>query len=98
MPNRNEKNKRKELVRQWSLEQNEKFLNSLPMRKEKFLELFDCIDENITLDEDDFPSFRWTEKFLTANSIDRLLMINWFIQNGGGSDSEILWNIEDTFQ
>ena len=38
MPNRNEKNKRKELVRQWSLEQNEKFLNSLPMPKEKFLE------------------------------------------------------------
>lgn len=98
MPNRNEKNKRKELVRQWSLVQNEKFLKSLPMPKEKFLELFDYMDENITVEDDDLPSFRWTEKFLTAHSIDRLQVINWCLQNGGGSDSEILWNIEDAFQ
>ena len=93
-----DKKKRKELVKKWANENNLKFLESLPMPKETFFELFDFLDSNLTVEDELNPSFRLTSKFLEAKSINIPKVLEWCRENGGGDDQEILWNIEDSFE
>jgi energy-converting hydrogenase A subunit M len=91
-----EHDRRKELKRLYKDSQVQNFVNSLPMKIEKFKELFDFID-NSDLENSD-SNFEKTIEFCQTNKFDSDLIIDWIIENGAGNDSEVLYNIEEKFE
>ncbi len=90
------KEQKKKNIREWKQKEREKFLKTLPFSEEKFNELFDYLDAELekTKCKNDYTL---SKMFLEKNSIDFENCIDFFIQNGGGCDCEILMNIEELF-
>jgi hypothetical protein len=91
-----EKDNRKVLKNQYKQQQLEDFRQSLPMSVVLFRQLFDFLDEN--LDEETGTDLSFTQQFCIDKGIDFDVLRSWLIENGGGDDSEVLWNIEERFE
>jgi len=93
-----EKQRKKELKRQWQLEQQRKFEESLPMSREQFTHLFDQLDGCL---EEQGCNHTNT---LTMNILDDMKVTNkeevieWLREHGGYCDCEVLWNVEEYFE
>lgn len=88
--------KRKARIKKYKDEQKNKFINSLPISRNIFHELFDYLDERLS-EEDCNHDFEMTEEFLKQRNIPIEKVEAWLMGNGGGCDCEVLANVEDLF-
>ncbi len=91
------KNKQhRENIKAWKKKKEEEFLASLPFSEQKFQDLFDYLDvqlERAPCKHD----FSLTKRFLKKKWIRFDKHIDFFMENGGGCDCEILMNMVDLF-
>jgi hypothetical protein len=98
MLNKNEKEKRKQMLRDLSQKAEANFESSLPMSRDNFQKLFDYLDEAFQDKECDDTN-DLTKHFLTQTGIanpDKVL--TWLAEKGGHCDCEILANVEEQFE
>lgn len=86
----------KENINAWKKKQDEEFIASLPFSEQIFQDLFDYLDLHLESQPCEHD-FKLTDKFLKSRGIDLLKHTDFFIENGGGCDCEVLMNMEDLF-
>lgn len=96
MPSQSEKEKRKEILNRLKTEEKNKFLDSLPIDKHLFQDLFDFLDNE--LEEGCNHDFQITEKYLNSNNLPVSKVLDWLRENGGYCDCEVLFNVEEKFE
>lgn len=97
MPTKAEKERRKQIQRELKAKEYENFLNGLPIDKEILMDLFDFLDTEIE-NQGCNHDYSLTETFLKERNIDSNLIFEWFEENGGYCDCEILFNVEEKFE
>ena len=98
MPDKSEKERRRQIMEDILKKKDEEFESSLPMSRGMFKSLFDFLD--IELENSDCDnSLKLSHKFLASNQISNLEdVLEWLRDHGGGCDCEVLANIEDSFE
>lgn len=89
-----DKNKKKELLKQYTQEQKSSLINSLPFSTILFEQLLDYLDERLGIDGCD-DTLKYTIKFLNDNNLPVEKTLDWMRKNGCYCDCEVLANIED---
>ena len=80
-----DKARKKELLKAYANEQKQSFKdNSLPMDEELFWNLFDYVDEKLEANDGCDHSLTFTK--------------DWIVNEGGGCDCEVLYNVEERFE
>lgn len=98
MPNKFERNSRKQILSDIRKKAAEEFESSLPMSRHHFIKLFDYL--NTELNEKDCDDTNClTRNFLTQTDISNIqAVLDWLAGKGGYCDCEILANVEEQFQ
>lgn len=97
MPDKSEKQKRKELREEYSRKQREEFQNGLPMGNMLFTDLFGFLDEKLSEQECD-NELTLTKAWIEVNSPENANeIIRWLQDHGGYCDCEVLMNVEEYF-
>lgn len=95
---KDEKERRKQILDELRQKQQQEFEQSLPMDKEVFANLFDSLDTQLKEHGCDDTN-KLTTKFLEDNKIVNIeTVLNWLADNGSYCDCEILANIEEQFE
>ena len=98
MPDKNEKERRKQIMDDLQKKAEKEFENSLPMSRDSFKNLFDYLDKELNEKGcDDTNSL--TKTFLLqldAQNVEKVL--EWLVNYGGYCDCEILANGEEQFE
>ncbi len=97
MPSKAEKQRRKELHRELARKEYEDFLKSLPIDKTIIIELFDFLDLELGERECNHD-YQITQEFLKQKGVNNESLFDWFQENGGYCDCEILYNVEEKFE
>jgi hypothetical protein len=98
MPGKDEKEKRKKIMKDLQQKADEQFETSLPIGRNVFKTLFDHLDEQLG-EHDCDNSLKITEAFLSANSIENAaVVIHWLREHSGYCDCEVLANVEQLFE
>ncbi|MFT3911449.1 MAG: DUF2695 domain-containing protein [Ferruginibacter sp.] len=98
MPDKNEKERRKQIMDEIGRKEKEQFEKSLPMNRDKFKALFDYLDKQLSeVDCDD--TLKLTNLFLQSISVTNISEINkWLEERSGYCDCEVLANVEEEFE
>lgn len=97
MPDKNEKERRRQIRKELQEKAQIEFEESLPVSREIFQNLFDFLDEKLE-EHDCDDSLNLTKKFLETNHIENIEEVeNWLKENGGFCDCEVLYNVEEKF-
>ncbi len=96
MLSKEEKARRKAIQRELVEKERQEFLKTLPVAPEIIIELFDHLDKELEANgcEHDYSI---TKAFLASKKYNGDQIFEWFRENGGYCDCEILYNIEDRF-
>lgn len=98
MPDKSEKQKRKDLQEEYTRKQQEEFNNSLPMGRMLFTDLFDFLDKELSEQECD-NELTLTKAWIEVNNPDNAdKIIRWLRDHGGYCDCEVLMNTEEYFE
>ncbi len=94
----NEKERRREILRNLKNAAKQEFEASLPMTRHQFKQLFDHLDAALNeIDCDD--TLKITEAFLQEAGIANIPQVKeWLKNNGGYCDCEVLANVEEKFE
>ena len=93
-----DKARKKELLKDYKAKEKQNFQNSLPMDAELFRNLFDSVDEKLEANDGCDHSFTFTREFLETQKVDVESVLDWIINEGGGCDCEVLYNVEECFE
>ena len=98
MPDKSEKERRKQIMDDLKEKADQEFEASLPMTRDNFKKLFDYLDTELNEKGcDDTNSLaRISLVQLDAENADKVL--EWLATNGGYCDCEILANVEEKFE
>ncbi|TDR25779.1 DUF2695 domain-containing protein [Flavobacterium cheniae] len=97
MPNKNEKERRKIIVKELRLKAKNEFENKLPISRDYFLNLFNYLDEELSENECDH-NLEFTINFLNSQNIKNINKVtDWLKDNGGYCDCEVIANVEEMF-
>ena len=97
MPDKNEKERHKQLRDMLRLKEEAEFNASLPMSKELFMELFDYLDVKMGTEGCDH-TLKLTDLFLAENGVTNIATVReWLADKGGYCDCEALANVEELF-
>lgn len=98
MPDKSEKERRKQIMDDLRKKADEEFENSLPMSRVFFKKLFDHLDIQLNSKGcDDTNSL--TKTFLLQSNFERVdEVLEWLADHGGYCDCEILANVEEQFE
>ncbi len=98
MPDKNEKEIRRQIMEELAQKSEAAFEESIPMSRDDFKKLFDHLDEKLTGAECD-DTFKITELFLLNNKIPNSnAILDWLNENGAHCDCEVLMNVEELFE
>ena len=92
-----EKNKQKELLKDYKLKAKQSFVASLPFPKEYFTDLFDFLNEALENEGCDH-TLKLTEEYLRTKGIYSESAVGFFQENDGFCDCEVLSNVEEKFE
>lgn len=93
-----EKERRKQLLKEFREKQREEFEQSLPIDRKTFENLFDYLDNQFEKNNCDDTN-KMTLKFLEKNKVENIeVVLKWLADNGGYCDCEILANVEEKFE
>ena len=96
-----DKARKKELLKAYADKQRQSFKDSLPMDEELFWNLFDYVDEKLEENDGCDHSLTFTREFLEKQKVDLILLeivLDWIVNEGGGCDCEVLYNVEERFE
>ena len=93
-----DKARKKELLKNFKAKEKQSFQDSLPMDEEVFWELFDYLDERLEEQDGCDHSLSLTRAFLETKDVDVESILDWIVDNGGGCDCEVLYNVEERFE
>ena len=93
-----DKARKKELLKDYKAKEKQSFLDSLPMDEEVFWELFDYLDERLEEQDGCDHSLSLTRVFLETKGVEVENILEWIVDNGGGCDCEVLYNVEERFE
>ena len=93
-----DKARKKELLKNYKATEKQNFQDSLPMDEEVFWELFDYLDERLEEQDGCDHSLSLTRAFLETKGVDVESILDWIVDNGGGCDCEVLYNVEERFE
>ena len=98
MPDKSEKERRKQIMNDLRQKADEEFEASLPISRDIFKQLFDHLDTELSKKGcDDTSSL--TQDFLKQHEINNIdAVLTWLSEYGGYCDCEILANVEDHFE
>jgi len=96
MPSKEEKARRKAIHMELAEKERIEFLKTLPVAPEIIVELFDHLDLELEA-KGCGHDYSITKAFLASKQIQNDGIFEWFRENGGYCDCEILYNIEDAF-
>lgn len=95
---KNEKERRKQVLNELRERQQKEFEQSLPMDRVIFENLFHYIDNQLEENGCDDTN-KLATVFLEKNKIENIeTVLNWLAENGGYCDCEILANVEEKFE
>lgn len=98
MPDKNEKERRKQLQKDLQEKGLMEFEESLPISRELFLDLFDVLDQELEKKGCD-DSLMLTKQFLKIKRVQNTDEVEKFLkENGGFCDCEVLYNVEEKFE
>lgn len=98
MPDKTEKERRKQIQKELQKKAQIEFEKSLPISKELFQNLFDFLDEELEKNGCD-DRLKLTKQFLETNQIQNIDEVkSWLKENGGFCDCEVLYNVEELFE
>lgn len=92
-----EKDRQKQLRKEFKLKENQNFLNSLPFQTENFQDLFDFLNERLE-EEDCDDTLGLTTEYLRENGLYSEEVIDFLQQHGAYCDCEVLNNVEEKFE
>lgn len=93
-----EKERKKQLIKEFKHKQKEEFEQSLPMERILFEKLFDYLDNKLEENDCDDTN-KLATQFLKNNKIENIqTVLSWLSENGGYCDCEILANVEEKFE
>ena len=93
-----EKSKRKEILKAIKEKELAEFKQNLPMSKDKFIQLFELLDDELHEHGCDH-SLKLTEQILSNLEVkDVLSVLAWLKEQGGYCDCEVLMNVEEKFE
>ena len=93
-----EKERRKQILNELREKQQKEFEQSLPMDRKIFENLFDYLDYQLEENSCDDTN-KLALEFLVKNKIENIeTVLNWLAENGGYCDCEILANVEEKFE
>ena len=90
-----DKARKKELLKAYANEQKQSFKDSLPMDEELFWQLFDYVDEKLEENDGCDHSLIFTREFLEKQKVDVEIVLDWIVNEGGGCDCEVRYNVEE---
>ena len=93
-----DKARKKELLKAYANEQKQSFKDSLPMDEELFWQLFDYVDEKVEENDGCDQSLSFTRECLEKQKVDVEIVLDWIVNEGGGCDCEVLYNVEERFE
>ena len=93
-----DKARKKELLKGYKAKEKQNFQDSLPMDEEVFWELFDYLDERLEEQDGCDHSLSLTRAFLETKDVEVEGILEWIVDNGGGCDCEVLYNVEERFE
>lgn len=93
-----DKARKKELLKAYANEQKQSFKDSLPMDEELFWNLFDYVGEKLEAKDGCDHTLTFTREFLETQKVDVEHVLEWIINEGGGCDCEVLYNVEERFE
>ena len=98
MPDKNEKERRKQILDGLKEKAEKEFESSLPMDRENFIKLFDYLDLELG-DKGCDDTNKLTQTFLSQIGVENLnAVLEWLAKHGGYCDCEILANVEEQFE
>ncbi len=93
-----DKARKKELLKDYKAKEKQSFLESLPTDEDVFWELFDYLDEYLEEQDGCNHSLSLTRAFLETKGVEVERILEWIVDNGGGCDCEVLYNVEERFE
>ena len=98
MPDKSEKERRKQIVDDLKNKADQEFESSLPISRDNFKKLFDHLDANLN-DKGCDDTITLTKIFLLQFKIEKVdEVLEWLADHGGYCDCEILANVEEQFE
>ena len=98
MPDKNEMERRKQLLNDLRTKTDEEFESRLPMSRDNFKKLFDHLDTELG-DKDCDDTNILTRTFLQKINVDNIDdILEWLTDKDGYCDCEILANLEEQFE
>lgn len=98
MPDKSEKERRKEMIDNLKKKAGQEFEASLPISRDNFKKLFDYLDTSLA-DQDCDDTNSLTRTFLVQSGIANVEeVLEWLANRGGNCDCEILANVEEQFE
>ena len=97
MPSKSEKQRRRQIQIELREKEYREFIESLPIEKELIIELFDYLDYELGKQNCD-NDYKIAISFFKKKGIKNDKIFQWFKENGGYCDCEILSNIEGKFE
>ena len=98
MPDKNERERRKQIMDDLKKKADQEFESSLPMSRDNFKKLFDYLDSELTNKACDDTN-ALTKTFLLQSSVENIdNVLDWLADHGGYCDCEILSNVEEQFE
>ncbi len=97
MPDKNEKERRKQITNELREKAHEDFEKSLPLSRDRFKDLFDFLDNELTDNSCDH-TLKFTKAFFSTKDLDNFdETAKWLNEKGGYCDCEVLGNVEEMF-
>jgi hypothetical protein len=92
-----EKSKHLLLKKAFKQQEKEKFVASLPMQVNDFLELFEDLDNKL-VNTSCNHTLANTQNFLNKHRLPVQVVVSWLNEHGGYCDCEVLANVEEKFE
>ncbi|MBS1736002.1 MAG: DUF2695 domain-containing protein [Bacteroidetes bacterium] len=98
MPDKSEKERRKQIMDELKKQADQKFESNLPTSRENFKKLFDYLDTELS-DTNCDDTNGLTKSFLVQINVENVdEVLKWLTEHGGYCDCEILSNVEEQFE
>lgn len=98
MPDKSEKDRRKQIMGDLKKKADQEFESTLPMDREHFKKLFDYLDKELS-DKNCDDTNSLTKIFLLQSNIQNVdEVLEWLAKHSGYCDCEILANVEEQFE
>lgn len=98
MPDKSEKERRKQIMDDLKKKADQEFESSLPISRENFKKLFDHLDIELS-DKGCDDTNVLTKTFLLQSNVENIdKVLEWLADHGGYCDCEILANVEEQFE